>query len=116
MTTMTLQELNAYSDVGRHDEGLRNLQARLREAKFRAELDGQDDVAKLAGEIIGEINAICEKENEELDRLEAEVLEGETCRDEIEEAIAEKFSWTIAGNIMEEARKKGRERREKAQQ
>jgi hypothetical protein len=116
MTTMTLKELKQYSDVGRHEEGLRDLQARLREVKFRAELEGQDDAAKLAGEIIEEIHAICQKENEELDRLEAEVLEGETCRDEIEEAIADKFSWTIAHNIMEEARKKGRERREKAQQ
>ena len=30
MTTMTLKELKQYSDVGRHEEGLRDLQARLR--------------------------------------------------------------------------------------
>ena len=112
MTVLSLAELANMGDDSSLTK-LESLRQRLGEVALRAGLAGESGVEKLAKDVAQEINEMAEEQERTIADLENEIAEMEVRRDEIEDAIAEKYDYSTAVEIMEAARATGKERRKK---
>lgn len=116
MAVISLQELancgNCCSTrAGGEKPDPQKLYENVREIALRAGIAGNTELESFAKDVAQNLHAVWLAQDERIGELEAEIEEGEICRDEIEQAIADKYDWDTASEIMEAARAAGKERR-----
>jgi hypothetical protein len=116
MTLLSLAELRNCDPAKHYAASEGSLETHLKELALRAAINRNDDLEAILLDVAQEVNALCREHEEEVGRLESEVEEAETTREELEDALQEGLEYDQYQPILEAAREAGYKRRKEAKE